>query len=265
MSAPAELLGRTLILVAHPDDEAVGGGVLLQRMRQPIVVFATDGAPRSEFFWKTYGSRASYARRRQEEARAALALAGVDDVAFLAETSHGEAFVDQELHLAIPEAMAELSAIVRRRRPRALLTSAYEGGHPDHDICSFLGAILARQHGLPVWEFPLYHRRDPNRPAFQQFLVPGEREEIELQISSEEAEIKRRMLATYSSQRAILLSFTATLERLRPQPAYDYSRLPHSGTLNYEAWGWPITGGEVCASMTGFLQTRRRVPRWRVL
>ena len=39
------LLGKTVVIVAHPDDEAAGCGVLLQRMQDPIVVFATDGAP----------------------------------------------------------------------------------------------------------------------------------------------------------------------------------------------------------------------------
>jgi hypothetical protein len=51
------LLGRTLVLVAHPDDETGGCAALLQRMQQPIVVFATNGAPDDEFFWGPFGSR----------------------------------------------------------------------------------------------------------------------------------------------------------------------------------------------------------------
>lgn len=39
------LLGKTLVLVAHPDDETGGCSALLQRVREPIVVFATSGAP----------------------------------------------------------------------------------------------------------------------------------------------------------------------------------------------------------------------------
>ena len=50
----AELLGRTLVLVAHPDDETAGCGALLQRMDEPIIVFATDGAPRDKYFWGKY-------------------------------------------------------------------------------------------------------------------------------------------------------------------------------------------------------------------
>ena len=69
MEQLAPLLGRTLVIVGHPDDEAVGCGGLLQRMREPIVLFCTDGAPRDPFFWERYGSREAYARERREEVR----------------------------------------------------------------------------------------------------------------------------------------------------------------------------------------------------
>jgi LmbE family N-acetylglucosaminyl deacetylase len=36
---------RVLVVVAHPDDETGGCGVLLQRLHQATVVFCTDGAP----------------------------------------------------------------------------------------------------------------------------------------------------------------------------------------------------------------------------
>lgn len=253
----AELLGRTLVLVAHPDDESAGCGVLLQRMREPVVVFATDGAPRSEFFWKRYGSRTRYAQLRQEEAYAALARAGLSEILFMAETVRpGELFVDQELHLAIPQALAELTAIVRRYRPQALLTMAYEGGHPDHDVCSFLGTVLARQHGLPAWEFPLYHRANGEQLVFQRFLASSGGEEALLQITPREAETKRRMLAAYPSQHGFLMSFTAGIERFRPQPLYDYSRPPHTGALNYETWQWPVTGKEVCNALNAFREAQ---------
>src|SRR5207248_225254 len=51
------LLGRTLVLVAHQDDETIGCGALLQRMRDPLVVFGTDGAPRDQKFWHGLGTR----------------------------------------------------------------------------------------------------------------------------------------------------------------------------------------------------------------
>src|SRR5438876_12216218 len=54
------LLGRPLVLVAHPDDEALGCSALLQRAQSAAVIFATDGAPAVERFWAAYGSRQAY-------------------------------------------------------------------------------------------------------------------------------------------------------------------------------------------------------------
>jgi len=252
------LLGRTLILAAHPDDEAAGCGALLQRIREPMVVFATDGAPRDDGFWRHYGSRLRYARRRQEEAYAALAHAGVSEIVFLADGAGAQdSFIDQELHRSIPEAVLVLTEMIYRLRPQALLTLAYDGGHPDHDVCSFIGAVLARAHRLPIWEFPLYHRPPGRGIVFQRFAEPGEGE-AELEITLQEVAVKRQMLADYSSQHPFLLQFNPIAERLRFQPRYDYSQPPHPGLLNYEAWQWPVTGREVCAAFQRFMQMARR-------
>ena len=63
--------GRTLVLVAHPDDECIAFGALLQRIREPLVVFATNGSPADPYFWQKYGSREAYAE---------IAAAGGDEV-----------------------------------------------------------------------------------------------------------------------------------------------------------------------------------------
>ena len=85
-----DLLGRTLVLVAHPDDECLAFGALLQRMREPLVVFATNGSPADPYFWQKYGSREAYAALRREEALHSMQAAGVKDVLFLADMPGGE-------------------------------------------------------------------------------------------------------------------------------------------------------------------------------
>src|SRR5690242_7541613 len=89
LSSLAPILGRTMVLVAHPDDESITCGGLLQGMRKPFVVFATDGAPEDEYFWGKHGSRIAYSRLRQGEARTALGHVGVSEVEFLAEQGAG--------------------------------------------------------------------------------------------------------------------------------------------------------------------------------
>jgi len=246
----AQLLGRTLLVVAHPDDESISCGGLLQHMEEPCVVFATDGAPEDEYFWRRYGSRQAYAGVREEEGRAALATVGVSEVEFLARQT-SSALIDQCLYKSLPTAFAGLAQIMERRRPECLLTLAYEGGHPDHDAVSFLAAQLGRAFSVPVWEAPLYHRHRDGSGCYQRFVEEGD-EVVEHRVTGNELEAKMRMLACYKSQFDALPSFQAELERFRPLAAYNYSRRPHAGKLNYEVWQWRMTPEEVCAAFHEF-------------
>lgn len=254
MADISQLLGRPLVLVAHPDDEAVGCGVLLQRSRNPIVVFATDGAPHDRYFWEKHGSRMQYQRLREEEACNALSAVGVTEVEFMGAQplANGDSLTDQTLHLHLSEAHRVISGLIVRCRASAVVTMAYEGGHPDHDCCSILAAYVAARHRLPVWEFPLYYRPSSGEIAFQNFLHSGDDSEIILEPTAEERARKKAMLEAYSSQGAFLVKFHSSVERFRPQPKYDYSRPPHPGTLNYEAWKWTVSGADVCAAYMDF-------------
>ncbi|MGC2111752.1 MAG: PIG-L family deacetylase [Candidatus Korobacteraceae bacterium] len=239
-----ELLGRTLVLVAHPDDECIAFGALLQRMREPLVVFATNGSPRDSYFWQKYGSREAYAAIRRKEALQAMSAVGVKDVVFLADMPGGEQLVDQELFRNLTAAFDLLADLVRRRLITALLTLAYEGGHPDHDSCSFLAAQLAKLASIPCWEAPLYHRMEDGQSVFQQFMtLTGDEEDV--RPTEEEQARKREMCHAYSSQGDSLQHFDVSREVVRPQIAYDFSRPPHRGKVNYEAWEWNMTAAEV--------------------
>src|SRR5690242_14956296 len=70
---------RPLVVAAHPDDEAIGAGGLLQRLPGASVVHVTDGAPRDPSFLPEglAKDRAEYAALRRDEAARALALAGI--------------------------------------------------------------------------------------------------------------------------------------------------------------------------------------------
>ena len=257
MEPLAPLLGRTLLLVAHPDDESISCGALLQRIREPIVVYATDGGPKDDYFWKNYGSRENYVALRRREAQAALSAVGVQKVLWLADAD-GHAFMDQQLFRHLPAAMMALRAIVAEHQPETILTLAYEGGHPDHDSCNFLGRQVAEEFGLPVWEAPLYFRRADDNVLLQEFRNTNDTE-IELVPSAEESRRKRAMCEAYVSQKGVVAIFeNNTREVFRPMAQYDYSRPPHDGQLNYEAWQWPITGQEVADKFQELLRSRQR-------
>lgn len=245
------LLGRTLVLVAHPDDESGGCAALLQRMSDPIVVFATDGAPADKFFWGPFGSREAYSRLRRQEALRGLAGIGVRSVHFLDDHSSAQ-FLDQQLHHVLPAAVSALDALVRRYRPHAILTPAYEGGHPDHDACSFVGSLIGDMHAIPVWEMPLYHRRKNGRMICQKFLdLDGT--EVRVRCTASELLNRNALIMNYASQSDLGQFVKSRVEYFRPQRKYDYTKPPHHGTMNYEAWGWPISATDVSRSFERLL------------
>lgn len=242
---PKAPLGQTMVLVAHPDDETGGCGGLLQRLWDPLVVFATDGTPQDQFFWLQYGSRRNYSRVRRQEAAAALAVAGIRRLEFLDGDSGSQRFCDQYLYRAIPHLFKAISELIRRHSPEAMLVPAYEGGHPDHDVLSFIGWLVRRCLRLPVWEMPLYHRSDSGMLVRQRFREVDGTERC-LPLSSVEVRTRTAMIACYRSQRDLAHFVVTPVECVRPQHDYDYSRPPHSGRLNYQMWDWPISPGDLC-------------------
>jgi N-acetylglucosamine malate deacetylase 2 len=254
MAGLQALLGTTVILVAHPDDEVIGFGALMQRMRRPIVAFATDGAPRDPYFWRNYGSREVYAEVRQQEARAALAIVGAEPV-FLADHVAG-GIVDQELFRRLPQATEAFSHAMDELKPGALLTLSYEGGHPDHDSACFIASVIGRRMGIPVWEAPLYHRHPDGKGAIQNFHQRSG-EEIDLHVEGEAMRKKVEMFHTYKSQRLVLDGFRPEVETFRPIANYDFTRRPMPWKLNYELWQWQMDGDEVARAFAEYLESEQ--------
>src|SRR4051812_40356143 len=197
MATLASLLENTLVVVAHPDDETIGCGCLMQRMFEVRVAFATDGAPLDQQFWQKYPTQEHYASVRKLEACDALAYVDADELAFLND-GNGKTIPDQELFRHLEGAASSLKEIIRKTSPRALLTSAYEGGHPDHDCCNFLVSQLAREARIPAWEMPLYHR-DLGGQRNQE-LWDAHHDEKLLEPSYKEIKKKQQTIAAYSSR-----------------------------------------------------------------
>jgi N-acetylglucosamine malate deacetylase 2 len=241
---------RVLLAAAHPDDETIGAGILLSRTPDAWVIHATDGTPRdARFIARGFsGTPEKYAALRRRELAAALALAGVG-----AERLHCLGFQDQELVFEIPRLARELASAFREIAPEIILTHAYEGGHPDHDAMALAvhaAADLLRGEGAEppeIWEMALYHAEPGENPErrmiVSEFLPAFRVEETRIAFSEEERELKRRMLGCFETQSRTLRAFLPPRdERFRPAPRYDFTKPPHEGRLQYEIWGFGMTG-----------------------
>jgi hypothetical protein len=100
-----------------------------------------------------------------------------------------------------------------------------------------------------VWEMPLYHRSAEGQLVCRHFRHSAGGETV-LSLNADEQRVRGRMVACYSSQRDLSEYVFGAEERFRPQAAYDYALPPHPGTLNYEAWQWPIAPAEVSRRFT---------------
>jgi LmbE family N-acetylglucosaminyl deacetylase len=237
---------RTAIIVAHPDDEAIGAGALMRDLPGVVVVHVTDGAPKRIDAVRRNGheTREEYARARRDEVLAALRLVGIP-----ADRIRSLGYVDGEAALRLVEISYAVAGLLDELRPEVVLTHPYEGGHTDHDATAFavhLACGVLRREGVPapiVLELTSYHNRNGQR-VHADFLpfwsVPTRRVDLvpELQL------LKERMFRFFTTQQKVLSSFPLNVERFRVAPRYVFTVPPHDGPLDYERYCTTITGAE---------------------
>jgi LmbE family N-acetylglucosaminyl deacetylase len=228
-------------VVAHPDDEVISAGILLRRatLCGAIVdlVHVTDGAPRNGLDAQRQGfpNREAYALGRRAELQDALAVLGLSprQIAF--------GVSDQEASLAMDVLARRMAETFGTLRPDAILTHPFEGGHPDHDAtaCAVHMALARAAFAAPplLVEFTSYHR-GPAGMRVGAFL-PGTGADAEtLLLTDDERALKRRALASFASQAAIVAWFPIDAERFRPAPRYDSLHPPYDGRPLYEDFDW---------------------------
>jgi LmbE family N-acetylglucosaminyl deacetylase len=245
---------RILLLAAHPDDEVVGCCAAIGRARTQGasigILFLTTGIPAREHLWPWERSRYSdYIERRRVETRQSCAQLGAEIAAFSDVPSRELVKnVTQTRKLVLEHLGATNSAVT--------WVPAYEGGHPDHDIASFIGTTLRAE--AEVWEYSEYNFFAGETHS-NEFLAPNGAE-LKLWLSPEERLAKTNGLAIYASERRNLNYVRTEQEVFRPLAEYDYAKPPHPGTLFYRRYAWAsfhpkvnhVRPQQLCAAMAEF-------------
>jgi LmbE family N-acetylglucosaminyl deacetylase len=240
---------KSLLVFAHPDDEAIALGARLSRFRDAHFVHVTDGAPRNErdSVAHGFGRLNDYRLARREEFRKALACAGI------AGASHETLDVaDQEASLHLAEIAMRICGFLEQFEPEIVFTHPYEGGHPDHDACAFavhqaVAVHASRGHKPPAIIEAAFYHAGPGGLVTGTFLRRPERMvEVAYPLSPAEREHKQAVLDCFSTQKQTLSLFRLDAERFRIAPAYEFWRPAHTPPVYYDHQPWGMTSEHFC-------------------
>jgi LmbE family N-acetylglucosaminyl deacetylase len=227
---------RYVFLFAHPDDDAFIAGamkVLIQNRAEVHGVWLTSG----DYFGK--------GDLREKELGNATALLGLP-----APQTHLLRFPDLGLMRMLDRAADKVAEVIDRLKPDTIFSTAYEGGHPDHDSVNFLAyeGCFRAGHDAELFEFPLYNATGKALHWWWRIngFPTGGPEVLYNRLPYNAVEARQRITWAYSSQwlymvPARLASSNCRLSRIGEPyrvcpPERDHTVRPHPGKLNYERW-----------------------------
>jgi N-acetylglucosamine malate deacetylase 2 len=255
---------RVVVIVAHPDDEAIGAGAVLRGFPDVTVVHVTDGAPIDEGYAQRRGfvNRDAYAETRRKEVVAALGVIGLP-----AERIRCLGIVDGEAAWHLVELCHKVADILDELQPDVVLTHPYEGGHSDHDSTAFAvhlaaGMLLREGRKAPIiLELTSYHNYMGTRRFFNFLPFAGSRIRTVF-LGAEDRRVKKRMFDQFTSQLPLLEKFPLQVERFRQAPRYLFTVPPHEGELDYERLCKKMTGAQWRANAEQALEALRTRKRF---
>ncbi|HMK34149.1 MAG TPA: PIG-L family deacetylase [Desulfomonilaceae bacterium] len=245
-------LSTDLFLFAHPDDDVFVAGTMSMLVKAGHTVHAA---------WLTSGDARGDPAMREAELCKAMRIVGVAESGI-----HLLRLPNRGLLGILPTAAEKVAKIVVQLNPERIFTTAYEGGHIDHDALNFLTRMAYQQTGsrAGLYEFPLYNRSGPFYFWWWRIntFYPCMEEVVYSRLTETAVRIKHLAMREYASQWKDMLPFRLVLNKKRMlqtgepyrqlPPDRDYTVPPHAGKLNYEGWSTSPTG-------TTFIDFRKAV------
>lgn len=252
---------KPLFIIAHQDDELNYAGLILRLGKSTNIVWLTNG----DGLYSEMGiTPDEYAKLRQAEAIKAVAAVGIEEKNTLclkfseieiykrfAELNKSPSSIRDHIDF-FKRIKDEVKKVVFENGPDVIITDAWQGGHPEHDLTHFFTYCAIRDYynekgkridfiHIPEYEYTilLAMRFHP--------LYKGERYRIYL--SQDELEAKKRIIASYVSQKKLFDKFERlftylgyigrviggpksaleylSIEEFGPVPRIDYTKKPH--------------------------------------
>ncbi|MDB5395849.1 MAG: LmbE family protein [Rhodospirillales bacterium] len=232
--------GPVALVVAHPDDEVLGLGSRLKRLKPLRIIHLTDGVPRDlvDATREGFSDWRSYAEARRDELVRALWTLDVRDTQLVC-YRHPDQQAILHLRAIIARLAGDLAGLA------AVITHAYEHAHPDHDTAAIAVSLacqsIATPGGTPIrLEFPSCHRAR-GETIFGRFCADAGHPETILALSEEEYAAKAAAIVCFRTQASVLAAFPVAPERLRSAPVYDFTRPAPPREAVYDFYGWNVT------------------------
>ena len=224
-----------LFLFPHQDDEYFISPEILKNPNKSLCIFLTKG--------DYYGSNTEI---RNSESKKVLLALGVlaENILFLMDSLP---IPDNKLIYYLEEVNQGILKLIANKSIESIYTTAYEGGHPDHDAATGLSFVLSLTLKCPAYQFFLYNAFKVKKPFFQVMKPLQENNLEKLKINFKDSIRITFLFFKYRSQFktwlglglfAIYHFFIQRHYYKQLVSPHLINKRPHTGELYYEMRNW---------------------------